>query len=117
MKRSISDRATPPGVGPPAPGRRPRRAPGVPRLPRRSRAPSVSFKDGSSKDVTIDPKAWAASVHGSMGVGCTDCHTEHKEYPHPELRPAPRATTRSRTTPRASSATRSSSRSSSTAST
>ena len=46
---------------------------------------TVSFKDGSSKDITIDPGAWAASVHGSMGVSCTDCHTEHKEYPHPEL--------------------------------
>jgi hypothetical protein len=46
---------------------------------------SVSFKDGSSRDVTIDPDAWAASVHGSMGAACTDCHTEHKEYPHPEV--------------------------------
>ena len=26
---------------------------------------AVSFKDGSSKDVTIDADAWAASVHGS----------------------------------------------------
>jgi hypothetical protein len=47
---------------------------------------TVSFKDGSSKDITIDPEAWAASVHGQMGASCTDCHTEHKEYPHPELR-------------------------------
>ena len=47
---------------------------------------SVSFKDGSSKDITIDPDAWAASVHGAMGASCTDCHTEHAEYPHPELK-------------------------------
>jgi hypothetical protein len=47
---------------------------------------TVSFKDGSSKDITIDPQAWAASVHGQMGASCTDCHTEHKEYPHPELK-------------------------------
>ena len=47
---------------------------------------SVSFKDASSKDVTIDPEAWAASVHGSMGASCTDCHAEHSEYPHPELK-------------------------------
>jgi hypothetical protein len=47
---------------------------------------SVSFKDGSSKDITIDPAAWAASVHGAMGASCTDCHTEHAEYPHPELK-------------------------------
>jgi hypothetical protein len=46
---------------------------------------SVSFKDGSSKDVTIDPEAWAASVHGAMGASCTDCHAEHAEYPHPDL--------------------------------
>jgi len=46
---------------------------------------SVSFKDGSSRDVTIDPKAWQASVHGSMGVSCTDCHSEIKQYPHPDL--------------------------------
>ena len=47
---------------------------------------SVSFRDGSSKDITIDPDAWAASVHGAMGASCTDCHTEHAEYPHPELK-------------------------------
>lgn len=47
---------------------------------------SVLFKDGSSKDITIDPDAWAASVHGAMGASCTDCHTEHAEYPHPELK-------------------------------
>jgi hypothetical protein len=45
----------------------------------------VSFKDGSSKDVTIDPAAWAESVHGSSGLGCGDCHAAHAEYPHPEL--------------------------------
>jgi hypothetical protein len=47
---------------------------------------AVSFKDGSSKDVTIDPAAWAESVHGQMGASCTDCHAEHAEYPHPEVR-------------------------------
>jgi hypothetical protein len=46
---------------------------------------AVSFKDGSQKDVTIDPKAWAASVHGEAGVGCSDCHSTHSEYPHPPL--------------------------------
>ena len=46
---------------------------------------TVTFKDGSAKDVTIDPDAWAASVHGEMGLSCTDCHTEHAEYPHPDL--------------------------------
>jgi formate-dependent nitrite reductase cytochrome c552 subunit len=46
---------------------------------------SVSFKDGESLDVTIDRKVWESSVHGSMGLACTDCHAEIKEYPHPEL--------------------------------
>ena len=46
---------------------------------------SVSFRSGESVDVTVDRKAWEASVHGSMGVSCTDCHTEIKEYPHPEV--------------------------------
>jgi hypothetical protein len=47
---------------------------------------AVTFKDGSSKDVTIDPGAWAASVHRSMGASCTDCHAGHAEYPHPDLK-------------------------------
>ena len=46
---------------------------------------SVSFKDGSQKDVTIDARAWSASVHGEAGVGCSDCHASHTEYPHPTL--------------------------------
>jgi hypothetical protein len=47
---------------------------------------SVSFRDGSSHDVTIDPKAWAESVHGSNGLSCTDCHAGHEEYPHPPVK-------------------------------
>jgi formate-dependent nitrite reductase cytochrome c552 subunit len=45
---------------------------------------TVAFKDGSSKDITIDRGAWAASVHGAAGLGCADCHATHGEYPHPE---------------------------------
>src|SRR5512139_3441921 len=44
---------------------------------------SVSFNSGESRDVTVDRKAWEASVHGSMGVACTDCHSEIKEAPRP----------------------------------
>jgi len=47
---------------------------------------SVTFNDGSSKDATIDPKAWAESVHGSSGLSCTDCHSGYDGYPHPELK-------------------------------
>ena len=32
---------------------------------------TVTFKDGSTRDVTIDPKAWEASVHGSMGAAAS----------------------------------------------
>jgi Cytochrome c552 len=46
---------------------------------------SVEFKNGEQRDVTIDKKAWEASVHGSAGLGCTDCHSDISEYPHPEL--------------------------------
>jgi hypothetical protein len=46
----------------------------------------VEFKDGSSKDVTIDPRLWEQSVHGAMGASCTDCHEGYAEYPHPEMK-------------------------------
>jgi hypothetical protein len=36
-------------------------------------------------EAPVDPSAWAASVHGQAGIGCSDCHTTHTEYPHPEL--------------------------------
>jgi len=45
----------------------------------------VTFPDGSVLSIGIDPKAFAASVHGeSNGQGplsCADCHGE-KSYPH-----------------------------------
>jgi hypothetical protein len=47
---------------------------------------TVQFADGETLDVTIDRKAWDASVHGSIGLSCTDCHTDITEYPHPDLR-------------------------------
>jgi len=46
---------------------------------------SVRLKTGEQRDVTIDPKAWEASVHGTAGLGCTDCHSDITEYPHPEI--------------------------------
>jgi hypothetical protein len=45
---------------------------------------TVDFKDGSAKDTFIDKEAWTASVHGGMGMSCTDCHSQHTGYPHPE---------------------------------
>ncbi len=46
---------------------------------------SLTFANGDTRDVTIDPEAWEASVHGSMGLSCTDCHVEIGGYPHPDL--------------------------------
>lgn len=41
----------------------------------------VTFPGGGELDVTINPKAFAGSVHGVFT--CTTCHTQHKGYPHP----------------------------------
>jgi hypothetical protein len=46
---------------------------------------SVRLKTGETRDVTIDRKAWEASVHGEAGLACTDCHSDIEGYPHPEL--------------------------------
>lgn len=46
---------------------------------------SISFANGDTREVTIDPAAWESSVHGSLGFSCTDCHADISEYPHPEL--------------------------------
>jgi formate dehydrogenase gamma subunit len=39
------------------------------------------MKSDKGKSLSIDPARHAASVHGILG--CTDCHTAIKEYPHP----------------------------------
>ncbi len=46
---------------------------------------SVTFANGDTRDVTIDAKVWEASVHGSMGLACGDCHGDITSYPHPDL--------------------------------
>jgi hypothetical protein len=45
----------------------------------------LAFPGGEKEDASLDPAAWAASVHGAAGLGCTDCHAEIAEYPHPPL--------------------------------
>jgi formate dehydrogenase gamma subunit len=40
------------------------------------------MKSDKGKDISIQPEKHAASVHGILG--CTDCHTQIKEFPHPE---------------------------------
>ena len=44
---------------------------------------SKGKKDGSLLSLHVDEKAFAASVHGAAGMGCTDCHQEAKPNVHP----------------------------------
>lgn len=48
----------------------------------------ITFANGDTKSITIDPSAIANSVHGIENeygsLNCTDCH-ERAPYPHPEL--------------------------------
>jgi formate dehydrogenase gamma subunit len=39
------------------------------------------MKSGKGQNISIHPEKHAASVHGILG--CTDCHTSIKEFPHP----------------------------------
>jgi predicted CXXCH cytochrome family protein len=49
---------------------------------------TISFKNGESRSATLDAAAWERSAHGSGGLDCTACHTEHAEYPHAEVKEA-----------------------------
>jgi len=76
---------------------------------------TVSFKTARRRTSRSTPEAWAASSTARWRELHRTAHTEHKEYPHPELAAATaRDYTLSHYTP-ASSATTSSSRSSLTA--
>ena len=39
------------------------------------------MKSGAGKSISIDPGKHAASAHGVLG--CKDCHTDIKDFPHP----------------------------------
>jgi len=41
----------------------------------------ADFKSDKGKDLSVRPEQHAASVHGILG--CTDCHTNIKDFPHP----------------------------------
>ncbi len=41
----------------------------------------AGMTSGGGKSISIDPAKHAASVHGILG--CTDCHTTLRDYPHP----------------------------------
>jgi predicted CXXCH cytochrome family protein len=40
---------------------------------------------GEILSVTVDPQAYAASVHGKGGIACTACHKDITGYPHPQF--------------------------------
>jgi len=42
----------------------------------------VGMTSASGKSISIDPAKHAASAHGTLG--CTDCHTTIKDFPHPD---------------------------------
>ena len=42
---------------------------------------NAGMKSEKGKDISINPAKHAASAHGVLG--CTDCHTSIKEFPHP----------------------------------
>ncbi len=40
------------------------------------------------ENLVVAPEAWEATVHGAMGLSCTDCHAGKADYPHAEDAPA-----------------------------
>jgi hypothetical protein len=46
---------------------------------------STTRADG--RPVVVDPKGWAASVHGQLGLACVDCHATATEVPHADALP------------------------------
>jgi predicted CXXCH cytochrome family protein len=49
--------------------------------------PGQTFKlaSGEILDITVDPAAYKAGVHGSQDLACTQCHTNITGFPHPDL--------------------------------
>lgn len=45
----------------------------------------MAFAGGETKGASLDPEAWPKSAHGTAGLECQSCHTEHAEYPHPAV--------------------------------
>jgi hypothetical protein len=44
----------------------------------------AGMKSDAGHNISIDPTKHAASVHGILG--CTDCHTDIEDFPHPAKR-------------------------------
>ena len=48
---------------------------------------STTLENRQTLWLSIDADLFSSSVHNHEGIGCTDCHTDITEFPHPE-RPA-----------------------------
>ena len=42
---------------------------------------TAGMKSGKGQNISINPSKHAASAHGVLG--CQDCHTSIKDFPHP----------------------------------
>ena len=43
----------------------------------------VTMQNGDELSISIDKQAFDASVHGSVGLSCTGCHSDITGFPHP----------------------------------
>lgn len=46
---------------------------------------TTTLPSGEVLYLTVDPQAYAESIHGSRGYACVQCHTKIEGFPHPPL--------------------------------
>ena len=51
---------------------------------------TTTFPNGDELYLTINPEAYAESVHGIQGLACVQCHTDITAFPHPPMAAASR---------------------------
>jgi len=44
----------------------------------------TTMPSGEELYIGVDPEIFNTSTHGQIGYACVQCHTDKKEYPHPE---------------------------------
>jgi hypothetical protein len=47
--------------------------------------PTLTLEDGTVMDLYVSPGGFAASIHGSEGYACVQCHPAVGNYPHPKF--------------------------------
>ena len=45
---------------------------------------AITFPNGDSLSISIDPSQFGASAHGSQGMSCVACHVNISGFPHPQ---------------------------------